>query len=61
MANNPSRIFGYDMELRQALKKWDQEFCQKIKKTGQKFESVSIRPVYTGDLNKKDLKNKKWT
>tara|TARA_Y100001951_G_scaffold82675_1_gene71210 strand:- start:1725 stop:1907 length:183 start_codon:yes stop_codon:yes gene_type:complete len=58
---NPSRIFGCDIELRQALKMWDKEFCQKLKETGQKFESVAIRPLYTGKTKKKVLKIKKWT
>ena len=48
-------------ELHQELKKWDKEFSKKLKETGQKFENVAIRAIYTDDLNKKVFKNKKWT
>ena len=59
--NRFNRIFDHPIELHQELKKWDKEFCQKLKETGRKFESVAIRTIYTGDLNKKVFKNKKWT
>jgi hypothetical protein len=61
VGSHPNRIFDNPIELHQELKKWDKEFSKKLKETGQKFESVAIRAIYTDDLNKKVFKNKKWT
>ena len=61
VGSHPNRIFDNPIELHQELKKWDKEFSKKLKETGQKFEDVALRALYTGDLNKKVFKNKKWT
>jgi len=60
---HPGRIFNSEPELLSAVRQWDAKFnhLMRTKGKGRKFEDVTLRPPYTHDLKKKDLKNKKWT